>query len=232
MEFCVKCAKGKMKVLAGAGSNSTDEAIHFTQFAKNIGCDGVLLVSPYYNKPTQEGLYLHFKKIADTVDIPIVLYNIAGRTSVNIEPVTIARLFKTCKNIVGVKEASGSLAQMSDIKALAPDIELISGDDALTLPILSIGGVGVVSVLSNIIPSEVISLLRAFESGNIGQARKIHYKLLPFAKSMFIEANPIPIKAAAALLGMCQPDLRLPMCQMEETNKAILKKTLEDFGLL
>ncbi|GHT68313.1 4-hydroxy-tetrahydrodipicolinate synthase [Endomicrobiia bacterium] len=232
MEFCVKGAKGKMKVLAGTGSNSTSEAINFTQFAKKIGCDGALLVSPYYNKPTQKGLYLHFKKIADIVDIPIVLYNIAGRTSVNIEPSTIAKLFNDCKNIVGVKEASGSLVQMSAIKALVPDIELISGDDALTLPVLSIGGIGVVSVLSNIIPSEVISLAKAFEKGNMDEAKKIHYKLLPFAKSMFIETNPIPIKTAAALLGICLPDLRLPMCEMEEANKAVLKKTLKDFGLL
>ncbi|GHT56854.1 4-hydroxy-tetrahydrodipicolinate synthase [Endomicrobiia bacterium] len=232
MEFCVKGAKGKMKVLAGTGSNSTSEAINFTQFAKKIGCDGALLVSPYYNKPTQKGLYLHFKKIADIVDIPIVLYNIAGRTSVNIEPATIAKLFNDCKNIVGVKEASGSLVQMNAIKALVPDIELISGDDALTLPVLSIGGIGVVSVLSNIIPSEVISLVKAFEKGNMDEAKKIHYKLLPFAKSMFIETNPIPIKTAAALLGICMPDLRLPMCEMEETNKAILEKTLKDFGLL
>ncbi|GHT34565.1 4-hydroxy-tetrahydrodipicolinate synthase [Endomicrobiia bacterium] len=232
MEFCVKGAKGKMKVLAGTGSNSTSEAINFTQFAKKIGCDGALLVSPYYNKPTQKGLYLHFKKIADIVDIPIVLYNIAGRTSVNIEPATIAKLFNDCKNIVGVKEASGSLVQMNAIKALVPDIELISGDDALTLPVLSIGGIGVVSVLSNIIPSEVISLVKAFEKGNMDEAKKIHYKLLPFAKSMFIETNPIPIKTAAALLGICMPDLRLPMCEMEETNKAVLEKTLKDFGLL
>ncbi|GHT71217.1 4-hydroxy-tetrahydrodipicolinate synthase [Endomicrobiia bacterium] len=232
MEFCVKGAKGKMKVLAGTGSNSTSEAINFTQFAKKIGCDGALLVSPYYNKPTQKGMYLHFKKIADIVDIPIVLYNIAGRTSVNIEPSTIAKLFNDCKNIVGVKEASGSLVQMSAIKALVPDIELISGDDALTLPVLSIGGIGVVSVLSNIIPSEVISLAKAFEKGNMDEAKKIHYKLLPFAKSMFIETNPIPIKTAAALLGICLPDLRLPMCEMEEANKAVLKKTLKDFGLL
>jgi 4-hydroxy-tetrahydrodipicolinate synthase len=232
IEFCVKSAKGKMKVLAGTGSNDTSEVIRFTQFAKKVGCDGALVVSPYYNKPTQKGLYLHFKKIANTVDIPIVLYNIAGRTSVNIEPATIAKLFNDCKNIVGVKEASGSLAQMSAIKALVPDIELLSGDDALTLPLLSVGGAGVVSVLSNIIPSEVVSLVKAFEKGNIDEAEKIHYKLLPVVKSMFIETNPIPIKTAAALLGICLPDLRLPMCEMEETNKAALEKILKDFGLL
>jgi 4-hydroxy-tetrahydrodipicolinate synthase len=232
IEFCVKHAKGKMKILAGTGANSTTEAIRFTQFAKKVGCDGALIVSPYYNKPTQRGLYLHFKSIADAVDIPIVLYNIAGRTSVNIEPVTIAKLFNDCKNIIGVKEASGSLTQMSTIKALVPNIEMLSGDDALTLPVLSIGGVGVISVLSNIIPSQVGSLVKAFEKGNMEEAKKIHYKLLPFVKVMFIETNPIPVKTAASLLGLCEFGLRLPMCAMEDSNKEILKKTLKDFGLL
>jgi 4-hydroxy-tetrahydrodipicolinate synthase len=232
IEFCVKKAKGRIKVLAGTGSNSTHEAVHSTEFAKKVGCDGALIVSPYYNKPTQKGLYIHFKTIADTVDIPIVLYNIAGRTSINIDPVTIARLFKDCKNIVGVKEASGSLEQMSAIKYLTPDIELISGDDALTLPLLSIGGVGVISILSNIIPADLVSFIEAFEKGNIKQAINIHYKLLPLIKSMFIETNPIPIKTAASLLGICEASFRLPMCGMEETNKLKLKKALVDYGLL
>ncbi|MDR1401055.1 MAG: 4-hydroxy-tetrahydrodipicolinate synthase [Endomicrobium sp.] len=232
--FCVKSVKGKgkLKVLAGTGSNSTHEAIHSTQFAKKVGCDGVLIVSPYYNKPTQKGLYIHFRSIADTVDIPIVLYNIAGRTSVNIEPVTIARLFKDCKNIVGVKEASGSLEQMSTIKYLVPDIDLISGDDTLTLPLLSIGGVGVISILSNIIPADMVLFIKEFKEGNMKKAIDIHYKLLPLIKSMFIETNPIPIKTAASLLGICDPSLRLPMCDMEETNKLKLEKALKDYGVL
>jgi len=232
IEFCVKKAGGKIKVLAGTGSNSTHEAIDSTRFAKKVGCDGALIVSPYYNKPTQKGLYIHFRSIADTVDIPIVLYNIAGRTSINIEPVTIAKLFKDCKNIVGVKEASGSLEQMSTIKYLAPDIELISGDDALTLPLLSIGGVGVISILSNIIPGDIVSFIKAFEKGNIKEAINIHYKLLPLIKSMFIETNPIPVKTAASLLGICESSLRLPMCNMEEANILKLKKALRDYGIL
>ena len=174
IEFAAKRAKGKMKVLAGTGSNSTDEAIHFTKFAQKTGCDGALIVSPYYNKPTQKGLYLHFKTIADTCDIPIILYNIAGRTGINIEPATMAKLAAECKNIIGVKEASGSLDQMSAIKNLIPDFELISGDDALTLPLLSIGGCGVISVISNIVPSEVIKLVRLFGQGNIQEAQKQH----------------------------------------------------------
>ncbi|MCA6071282.1 MAG: 4-hydroxy-tetrahydrodipicolinate synthase [Endomicrobium sp.] len=232
IEFCIKTAKGKMKILAGTGSNSTKEAIYFTQFAKKVGCDGALIVSPYYNKPTQKGLYIHFKSIADTVDIPIVLYNIASRTSVNIEPATMAKLFNDCKNIIGVKEASGSLTQMSAIKALIPDIEMLAGDDTLTLPSLSIGGTGVVSVLSNIIPAEIVTLVKSFKRGDLEEAKKIHYKLLPFVRTMFVETNPIPVKTAASLLGLCEFGLRLPMCEMEDSNKVKLEKALKDFGLL
>jgi 4-hydroxy-tetrahydrodipicolinate synthase len=233
IKFCVEKAKGKMKVLAGSGSNSTDEAIHLTKFAKEIGCDGALVISPYYNKPTQKGLYLHFKKIADTVNIPIVLYNIAGRTAVNIEPDTIAKLAKDCPNIIGVKEASGSLDQMSRIKHLAPaNFELISGDDALTLPLMSIGGVGVISVISNIVPKQCADLIKAFNSGNIKEAQKIHYQLLSLIKVAFIETNPIPIKTAASLLGICNLEFRLPMCEMNDNNKTLLEKELKNLKLL
>jgi 4-hydroxy-tetrahydrodipicolinate synthase len=232
LEFCTKYVKGRLKVLAGAGSNVTEEALRFTLFAKKVGCDGALVVSPYYNKPTQRGLYLHFKTIASNVDIPIVLYNIAVRTSVNIEPETIAKLCSDCKNIVGVKEASGSLSQMSIIKSLASSIELISGDDALTLPVLSIGGIGVISVLSNIIPKEVNSLIKSYKEGNIKEAQKIHYKLLPLARAMFIETNPIPVKTTASILGMCKQDLRLPMCSMQNENRLKLIDTLKSFGLI
>ncbi|MDR3113009.1 MAG: 4-hydroxy-tetrahydrodipicolinate synthase [Endomicrobium sp.] len=232
IEFCVKAAKGKMKVLAGTGSNSTNEAVRLTTSAKKAGCDGALVISPYYNKPTQKGLYLHFKAVADAVDIPIVLYNIAGRTGVNIAPETMQKLAQTCKNIIGVKEASGSLDQMSQIKSLIPDFELISGDDGLTLPLLSIGGCGIISVITNIIPSEVVSLVKAFKEGNLSEAKKIHYKLLPLIKTMFIETNPIPIKTAAGILGLCSGDLRLPMCEMEDANKSKLEKSLKDFGLI
>ncbi len=232
IEFCVKQSKGKMKILAGTGSNSTDEAIHFTQFAKKVGCDGALVVSPYYNKPTQKGLYLHFKKIADTVDIPIVVYNIAGRTAVNVEPATFQKLCKDCKNIIGVKESSGSLEQMSMIKYMCPEIELLSGDDTLTLPLMAVGGQGIISVLSNIAPAEVVSLVKAVEKGDIKEAQKIHYRLLPLVKAMFIETNPIPVKTAASMLGICNLELRLPMCEMEEANKSKLEKAMRDFGLL
>ncbi|MDR3048858.1 MAG: 4-hydroxy-tetrahydrodipicolinate synthase [Elusimicrobiota bacterium] len=232
VEFCVKQAKGKIKVLAGSGSNSTKEAIHLTEFAKSVGCDGALLISPYYNKPTQQGLYLHFKAIADKVDIPIILYNIAGRTAVNIEPETVAKLVGDCRNIVGIKEASGSLDQMTRIKLLSPNIQLISGDDGLTLPLMSIGGCGIISVLSNIVPKDLVSMVKAFNNGNIKEAQKIHYKLLPLIKAMFCETNPIPVKTAASILGMCDLGFRLPMCEMADANRAKLEKAMKDYGLI
>jgi 4-hydroxy-tetrahydrodipicolinate synthase len=166
------------------------------------------------------------------VDIPIVVYNIAGRTAVNVEPATLQRLCKDCRNISGVKESSGSLEQMSMTKLLCPDIDMLSGDDALTLPLMAVGGTGVISVLSNIAPSEVVALVKAFESGNIKEAVKLHYKIYPLVKAMFIETNPIPVKTAASMLGMCALELRLPMCDMEEANKLKLEKAMKDFGLL
>ncbi|MDR0915175.1 MAG: 4-hydroxy-tetrahydrodipicolinate synthase [Endomicrobium sp.] len=232
IEFCVKKIKGKIKILAGTGSNCTEKTIQLTKFAEKIGCDGALVVSPYYNKPTQNGLYLHFKAIADSVKIPIVLYNIEGRTSINIDPSTVTKICQTCKNVIGIKEASGSLKQMSIIKLLNPNTELISGDDILTLPLLSIGGVGVISVLSNILPLDVVSLVKTFKKGNINDAIKIHYRLLPLMKTMFIETNPIPVKTAASLLNLCELKFRLPMCQMKDDNKTKLVQSLYDYELL
>ena len=232
IETVIKSANKKIKVIAGTGSNNTAEALRLTQFAKKVGADACLLISPYYNKPTQKGMYQHFKKIADAVDIPIMLYNIQSRTGVNIEPETIAKLTKDCKNIVAVKEASGSLDQMSKIKFLSPEIELLSGDDSLTLPLLSIGGVGVVSVVGNIVPKDVSEMVWSYLKGDIKKAQEFHYKLFPLVKAMFIETNPIPIKTAMGLLGMCSPELRLPMSEMEPENVEKLKKALKDYGLL
>ena len=233
IEITIDQAKKRIPVIAGTGSNSTEEAIMLTRHAAKAGADGSLQVSPYYNRPTQKGLYEHFKAIADAVDIPIVLYNIASRTGVNIEPETIAKLANDCKNIIGVKEASGNLDQMSRIKQLCPDnFDLISGDDSLTLPILSIGGTGIISVVANIVPKDVANLVTEFEKGNIQKAKEIHYKLLPLIKAVFLETNPIPVKTAMGLLGMCEPDLRLPMCAMSPENLEKLKKALADYGLL
>ncbi len=233
IEITIDQVKKRVPVIAGTGSNSTAEAIMLTKQAASAGADASLQVSPYYNRPTQKGLYEHFKAIAQSVKIPIILYNIAGRTGVNIEPETIAKLAQDCKNIVAVKEASGSLDQMSRIKQLCPkEFDLISGDDGLTLPVLSIGGTGIISVVANIVPKDVADLVSAFEKGDLKKARELHYKLLPLIKAVFLETNPIPVKTAMGLLGMCESDLRLPMCGMSEGNLEKLKKALKDYGLL
>jgi 4-hydroxy-tetrahydrodipicolinate synthase len=233
IDITVEHVKKRVPVIAGTGSNSTEEAITLTTHAAEAGADASLQVSPYYNRPTQKGLYEHFKAIADEVDIPIILYNIASRTGVNIEPETMAKLANDCKNIVGVKEASGSLDQMSRIRQLCPkNFALISGDDSLTLPILSIGGTGVISVVANIAPKDVAGLVAAFEKGDIKKAQELHYKLLPLIKAAFIETNPIPVKTALGLMGMCEPDLRLPMSVMLPENLEKLKIALKDYGLL
>jgi 4-hydroxy-tetrahydrodipicolinate synthase len=232
IEVTIDQVNKRVPVIAGTGSNSTEEAIMLTKQAASAGADASLQVSPYYNRPTQRGLYRHFKAIAQSVKIPIILYNIAGRTGVNIESETIASLASDCKNIVAVKEASGNLDQMSRVKALCPPaFQLISGDDSLTLPVLSIGGIGIISVVANIVPRDVADLVSAFEKGNIKKAQTLHYKLLPLIKACFMETNPIPVKTAMGLLGMCEPDLRLPMCEMSADNLAKLKKTLKDYGL-
>lgn len=233
IRITIEQAKKRVPVIAGTGSNSTQEAIMLTQQAACAGADASLQVSPYYNRPTQKGLYEHFKAIAASVKIPIILYNIAGRTGVNIEPETICRLAQDCKNIVAVKEASGSLDQMSRIKQLCPkEFDLISGDDSLTLPVLSIGGIGIISVVANIVPRDVADLVSAFAQGDFKKAKDLHYKLLPLIKAVFLETNPIPVKTAMGLLGMCEPGLRLPMCSMSPDNLTKLKDSLKDYGLL
>jgi 4-hydroxy-tetrahydrodipicolinate synthase len=233
IEITIDQVKKRVPVIAGTGSNSTQEAVMLTKHAAHMGADASLQVSPYYNRPTQKGLYEHFKAVADAVDIPIILYNIASRTGVNIEPETIQKLAKSCKNVVAVKEASGSLDQMSRIRSLCgKNFDLISGDDSLTLPVLSIGGTGIISVVANIVPKDAAEMVSAFEKGNIKKAQELHFKLLPLIKAMFIETNPIPVKTAMGLLGMCEPDLRLPMCAMSPDNVEKLKKALKEYGLL
>ncbi|MFH1777928.1 MAG: 4-hydroxy-tetrahydrodipicolinate synthase [Candidatus Omnitrophota bacterium] len=232
-EVIIRTAKKRILVIAGAGSNSTDEAIMLTEHARKAGADAALHVTPYYNKPTQEGIYRHFKTIGEKVDLPIILYNIASRTGTNILPETIARLARDCKNIVGVKEASGNLDQMSQIINICPsDFIMLSGDDALTLPLLAIGGKGVISVVANIIPRDVSDMVKAFEKANIKKAQELHYKMLPLVKAMFIETNPIPVKTAMGMMKMCEPSLRLPMCEISEQNRAELKKALKSYKLI
>ncbi len=232
IQKAVEFSKGKLKVIAGTGSNSTAEAIRLSKHAQEVGCDGVLLVAPYYNKPTQKGLYLHYKEVANAINIPVVLYNIQGRSAVNIEPKTIAQIEKECKNIVAVKEASGSLDQMSQIRVLAPEMDLISGDDALTVPIMAIGGTGVISVLSNICPKVVADLVNAMLKKDLDKANEIAFKYLSLVKAMFIETNPIPVKAAMAMMGICSDEMRLPMCSLSDEHKESLRKTLKSYNLI
>ncbi len=233
IEICARASRKRVPVIAGTGSNSTQEAIEMSRHAKKNGADGLLLVAPYYNRPTQQGLYLHFKAIADAVDLPIILYNIASRTGVNIEPETTARLVKDCRNVVGMKEASGSLDQMARTKLLCGEkLVLLSGDDSLTLPLLAVGGQGVISVVANVIPQDVKAMVAAFAKGDIPEARRLHYKMLPLIKAMFIETNPIPVKTAMGLMGLCAPGLRLPMCGIGEANLGKLKDALKDYGLI
>jgi len=233
IEISVEQSAGRVPVIAGTGSNSTQEAIQLTVDAAKAGADASLQVSPYYNRPTQKGLYEHFKAVADAAGIPVILYNIASRTGVNIEPETIARLAADCKNVVGVKEASGSLDQMSRVKALCgEEFDLISGDDSLTLPVLSIGGTGVISVAANIVPADVAGLIDNYVSGKTAEARRLHYRLLPLIKSLFLETNPIPVKTAMGMLGMCEADLRLPLTSMSKDNAGRLRASLKDYGLL
>jgi 4-hydroxy-tetrahydrodipicolinate synthase len=233
IEICLETAKGRVPIIAGTGSNSTKEAIALTQHAAQAGADGTLIVAPYYNKPTQEGLYLHFKAIADSCDIPIVLYNIQGRTARNIETPTVAKLARDCKNIVGVKEASGSLEQVMHVRAACDkDFIILSGDDALTLPIMESGGAGVISVVANIVPSDVVAMINAFNSGDKEKAQAIDTKLAPLVRAMFLETNPIPVKTAMGLLETCSDELRLPLCAMENENIEKLKAAMNNYGLL
>ena len=232
IELVIEACRGRIPVIAGTGSNNTQEAIRLTKHAKRAGADAALLISPYYNKPTQRGLYLHFKTIAESVDLPLVLYNIASRTAVNIEPETIAKLVADCPTIVAIKEASGSLEQMSRILQLTNRrLTLISGDDALTLPVLSIGGTGVISVAANLVPADVQAMVGAFEQGRVEEAQRWHQKLQPLIKALFLETNPIPVKTAMGILGMIDPELRLPLCAMEGANLEKLTAALEAYGL-
>jgi 4-hydroxy-tetrahydrodipicolinate synthase len=231
VERVVKTVAGGTRVIAGAGSNSTAEAIELTAYAKKIGADATLQVCPYYNKPTQEGFYQHFRAIADEVDLPIVLYNIPGRCGAGLTPETIARLAEH-DNIVAIKEATGSLDQASEI-AMRCDITILSGDDSLTLPLAAVGGKGVISVMANIVPADVKAMTDLILEGDLSSARQWHRKLFVLSKNLLTMAtNPIPIKAAMAMLDMCSEELRLPMTPLEDGKKAALRRALHDYGLL
>ncbi len=233
VEIVIEAAAGRLHVIAGTGSNATSEAIDLTAHARKAGATGALVVNPYYNKPTQEGLYRHFRAVADAVDLPIIVYNIAGRTAVNIETDTLVRIVKDCPNIVGVKEASGSLDQMTQvILACGPDFSVLSGDDNLTLPLMSVGGRGVISVIANIVPRETAEMTHAALAGDWKLARELHLKLFPLSRAAFMETNPIPVKEAMGMMGMLEPEFRLPMCPMGAANRERLRAILVQHGLL
>ncbi|MGE4547483.1 MAG: 4-hydroxy-tetrahydrodipicolinate synthase [Desulfurella sp.] len=229
---CVEECKGQVGVLAGAGSNNTKKVIEMAKLAQSLGADAILSVTPYYNKPTQEGLYQHYKAIADAVDIGVVIYNVPGRTSVSILPDTVARLSEI-DNIIGIKEASGSLNQVSEIIEKSNEgFSVVSGDDFLTLPMLSIGGQGIISVTANVAPAMVSEQYDAFVAGDLEKAKALHHKMYPLHQMMFIETNPIPVKTAVALMGLVEEEFRLPLCKMSNANKEKLKALLKEYEFL
>ncbi|MDX1953354.1 MAG: 4-hydroxy-tetrahydrodipicolinate synthase [Verrucomicrobiota bacterium] len=233
IELTVKEVSGRVKVLAGTGANSTEEAIYLTQAAERAGADGSLQVAPYYNKPTQEGLYQHFRAIAKTTKLPIVLYSIPGRCGIEIGIETVRRLATDFKNIVGIKEAGGNADRVSQLRAACgPKLIILSGDDSLTLPFMAVGAEGVISVASNLIPKEISQMVRAFAAGQISAAQRIHFKYLSLFRNLFVETNPVPVKAALAMKGLLQEEYRLPLVAMETKNRALLKSTLEECGFL
>jgi len=232
IRIVVEQARGRVPVIAGAGSNCTSEAIHYTQDAKEVGAAATLHVAPYYNKPTGEGYLRHFHAIADAVDLPLIVYNIASRTGKNVENAVMLELAKH-RGIVAVKEASGDLNQIMDLAARKPeDFAILSGDDNLTLPIMALGGSGIISVASNLVPDRVVAFVRAMLSGDWNGARKMHYELLPLFRALFMETNPIPIKAAMAMKGMIQETYRLPMCPMAAKNRESLAAVLKERKIL
>ena len=232
IELTVKTVNKRVPVIAGTGANATDETIMITKKAEKVGADAALLVSPYYNKPTQEGIYRHYKEVAKSTGLPLVLYNVPGRTASNILPSTVARLAEI-KNIVAIKEATGDMKQVSEVIRLCGDrISVISGDDFTTFTLLALGGTGVISVSANVAPKDVSDMCAAWHQGNIEKARKLHFKLEPLNASMFIETNPIPAKTALAMMGKIKEEFRLPLCEMSDANKDKLKKVLKDYGLI
>jgi 4-hydroxy-tetrahydrodipicolinate synthase len=233
IKAAVEIAAGRVKVVGGTGSNSTEEAIGLTQDAEKVGADGALIVAPYYNKPSPEGLYRHFRAIAETTKLPIILYSIPGRCGIEIGVPVVAQLAKDCPNIVAIKEAGGSVERVSQLRQAVPDsFEIISGDDSLTVPFISVGAVGVISVASNVAPGPVSELVRAAREGQMARAEQLHRRLYPLFKNLFIESNPAPSKYALSLTMGLSPELRLPLVEMGEENRRLVRATLAELGLL
>ena len=232
VELTVEAAKGRVQVIAGTGSNNTQESIELTAHAKRAGADGALLISPYYNKPTQEGLVAHYAEIARQTDFPLLAYNIPGRTASNILPSTMARLAEI-EQVVGVKEACGDIVQISEVVAACPpEFSVLSGDDAMTLPLMAVGGRGLIATSSNVAPAQMLALVRAAAAGDFSRARALHYELLPLFDVLFCETNPIPVKTAVAMLGLCDDELRLPLTPLTQVNRERLQGVLKELGTL
>lgn len=232
VELVIEAAAGKVPVIAGAGSNSTKETIKLTSHAEKAGADAALLISPYYNKPTPDGVYAHYKAVSESTDLPLIIYNVPGRTSLNMLPDLIARISEL-KNIVGVKEATGDLNQVSDvIEYSQKDFCILSGDDATTMPQMAIGAHGTISVTSNLVPGEMSQMCRAMNEGNFEEAKSLHYKMQALNRVMFIETNPIPVKTALAMMGVMEEEFRLPLVGMTKTNRDILEQALKTYGLI
>jgi 4-hydroxy-tetrahydrodipicolinate synthase len=232
IETVVRVTNGRVPVVAGTGSNSTGMAIKYTKMAESVGADGSLQVAPYYNKPTQEGLFRHFAAIAESTSLPLILYNIPGRTSVTVNAETMARLAEV-PNIVGVKDSTLSMNMISDVKHLCgEEFDILSGDDPMTLPLIALGGTGVISVASNVAPGAVSDMVAALLSGDFDRGRELHYHLLPLFRALFVETNPIPVKAAASLLGLCSDELRLPLVPMFGENLRVLQEVMEESATL
>jgi 4-hydroxy-tetrahydrodipicolinate synthase len=232
IKITVDAIKKRVPVIAGTGSNSTDEALTLTKHAYEVGANAALMVCPYYNRPSQEGLYQHYKLIAESVPIPIIIYNIPGRTGVNLTPDTLLRLSKI-SNIVGVKEASGNIKQMSDVLTLCGEqFDVLSGDDAYTLPLMAMGGKGIISVISNVAPADMSAMVDAFEAGNLAKAKALHHKMIPLIDALFIETNPVPVKAALGMMGKISYEVRAPLYKLSDANYDKLKKVMIQYGLI
>ncbi len=233
IKICIDQAKKRVPVIAGAGSNNTKEAIRLVRYAKEVGADAALLITPYYNKPTQEGVFQHYKAIGQAVSLPMIVYNVPGRTGLNVTPATMARMFKEIPEVVGEKEATGNLAQVSDVMELCgPDFTLLSGDDFTALPTLAVGGSGVISVVSNICPAQMSQMCKAYHEGDLERAKRLHFEMAPLSRACFLETNPIPVKTALSLMGKCELELRLPLVPMQDNFKNQLAATLKTSGLI
>jgi 4-hydroxy-tetrahydrodipicolinate synthase len=230
IERTIKTVNGRVKVVAGTGSNNTAEAVRLSRFAAEAGADALLIITPYYNKPTPEGQFRHYQAIAEAAGVPVMLYNVPGRTGTKMLPETIARMYREIEHVDAIKEACGSVNQVSDILGLC-DIPVMSGDDAMALPMMAVGGTGVVSVIANLIPGEMVSLTEAALAGNFEEARRIHYKILPLCRAMFIETNPMPVKTATRMMGLTNGLLRSPLCEMTEAGERKLRDALQAYGL-